>query len=120
MIMLATEQMQNQNKFTGLFLQDANNRTELEELAETMKNAIMLEQCEYAKKTPRLFASRWACKRKKQARDLCRQDSTNEQKCVEWLVKYCKIKNYQAEDLLVLMEKQGLIRVYRCTAVFFL
>ncbi len=118
--MLATERMQNQNIFTGLFLQEEKNKAALEELAETMKNAIMLEQCHYAKKTPRLFASRWACKRKKQASDLCRQDSTNEQQCIEWLVKYCKIKNYQAEDLLILMEKQGLIRVYRCSSVFFL
>ena len=118
--MLATEQIQNQNIFTGLVVRDEKNKAALAELAETMKNAIMLEQCQYAKKTPRLFASRWACKRKKQAMDLCRQDSTNERTCIEWLVKYCKIKSYQAEDLLIMMEKQKLIRVYRCSSVFFL
>ncbi len=76
--------------------------------------------CEYSKKTTGFWDKRWSCKRKKYKDDLCKLPSLNEQDCLAWLTENLDISNSAAIQLLHEMSEMGLIKVYRCSAVFIL
>ncbi len=76
--------------------------------------------CEYSKKTTGFWDKRWSCKRKKYKDDLCKLPSLTEQVCLAWLTESLEISNSEAIQVLHEMSEMGLIRAYRCSAVFIL
>lgn len=84
-----------------------------------MRSSISTKVCRYANSNLNPFNRRWDCNRRIQRGDKCRQHSSDEKQCRQWIASNLNISHKEAESILEQMEKRGLLTIYQCSAVFF-